>query len=212
MPVPPGAGTVPVSKQGGSRLENVPKNELRRHLLPRCQPRAECAADNSHAFPAARPCRHARRDPHAGRACPRRQSLAGRNPVVLPDARRHARHRDPAGRRLVHEDPGARAQGQGQALRDASRRPSTPRRSGPSRSCPGSRRSKRSAGAPLAEAAVVLSARQENGTWSRVDMAVTFRNYHNFSPADRATVNRSDVRCAEARRLLRHRRSHPPAQ
>lgn len=32
-----------------------------------------------------------------------------------------------------------------------------------------------------------------SGTWNvePVDMAVTFRNYHNFSPADRATVNRS---------------------
>ena len=32
-----------------------------------------------------------------------------------------------------------------------------------------------------------------SGRWDveRVDMAVTFRNYHNFSPADRATVNRS---------------------
>jgi predicted methyltransferase len=32
-----------------------------------------------------------------------------------------------------------------------------------------------------------------SGKWAvePVDMAVTFRNYHNFSPADRATVNRS---------------------
>jgi predicted methyltransferase len=32
-----------------------------------------------------------------------------------------------------------------------------------------------------------------SGRWDvePVDMAVTFRNYHNFSPADRATVNRS---------------------
>jgi predicted methyltransferase len=32
-----------------------------------------------------------------------------------------------------------------------------------------------------------------SGRWNvePVDMAVTFRNYHNFSPADRATVNRS---------------------
>lgn len=32
-----------------------------------------------------------------------------------------------------------------------------------------------------------------SGRWdvAPVDMAVTFRNYHNFSPADRATVNRS---------------------
>jgi predicted methyltransferase len=32
-----------------------------------------------------------------------------------------------------------------------------------------------------------------SGKWSvqPVDMAVTFRNYHNFSPADRATVNKS---------------------
>ena len=32
-----------------------------------------------------------------------------------------------------------------------------------------------------------------SGRWDvePVDLAVTFRNYHNFSPADRATVNRS---------------------